>query len=551
MYSKKYSFILGCVICTTPSIVWSQIVSPGSVQRNTEQILRPDSINAKQSQDVESNELVSFDKLAKVHVRGDRLVDQITGYWSTYIGKSVAVEEVADFKTWLSNLARDRGFLAYAQTKAEVANDGTESLVIDLVVPTIKSVKVYVPNAELKERYEALLIKRFADVFKPGSSIDLQALDQRLEVVGYDLPVDLEVLVRAAGVEEIDLSINVERVKDQPGDLTNGLLQFNNYGLKAFGRTQVVGSLGGAGLTPKSNMVLTTQLSEGVRYGRAEYEAPVEALHGRIKSWYSLTRSHTILGGLSASKARSREYGFGLSHMLGNFNAYLIKSSLSLSDRKTSNALSVNDQELSSIKDAQIKWNLSVTNDRVSRDFDQLDFFVTAGHYRDVRGDATPAGLYAKLELMAKAQRTLTFDGRLQGVVKLKGQLASQNLDSYNRMALGGMTGVRAYTTADGVGDSGLQATAELNHKLEEGKSMGIFYDAGLIKPNKNPVSGVLNNSYTLQAVGMQWSGSFQRWYYNATLAKGVGRYKKYDVGEATESKSNATRMNLVLSYVF
>jgi hemolysin activation/secretion protein len=551
MKSKKYLSPLACLVAILPTLVTAQAVTPGAVQKNAEQIVKPPAVAQKASHEIESADSISFEKLARVQVRSNKLVAEITRYWAPHSGRKVDASGILDFKIWLTGVAKDEGFLAYAKTSASIEEDGSETLLVDLIIPTVKSVKFYVPDGVLAKNYEAILAKRFSDAFQPGSLIDLQTLDQKIEVAGYDLPVNLEILVRTAGVEQVDLTITVDGIKENPGKFTNGFLQLNNFGLKPYGISQMVGSLGLSGLTPKSALVLTSQLSEGVRYGRADYEAPVQALNGRVRSWYNLSRNHTVLGDATDTAGNWHQFGLGFVKLWGNWGAYLVKSSLDFSNRKAANYLALNDQKISAIEDAQAKFHFSISNDRVTRDSKNLDLNFVAGKYRDVQGDLTPAGAYEKFEFAASAQKTLTYDGKTQALVKLRGQLASGNLDGFNRMSLGGGNGVRAYSLADGVGDSGMLLTAEVNKNLGEGKSLGIFYDAGIIDPNKNPVSGVLNESYALQAVGMQTSGNFQRWYYKALLAKGVGRYKKANVGEPTESSANPVKFNLSMSYIF
>ena len=55
-----------------------------------------------------------------------------------------------------------------------------------------------------------------------------------------------------------------------------------------------------------------------------------------------------------------------------------------------------------------------------------------------------------------------------------------------------------------------------------------------------------------LQALGAQWSGNVGRWYYNLTLAKGIGGYKLAEAPEqVTESPRNPWRLSAALSYLF
>jgi hemolysin activation/secretion protein len=58
-------------------------------------------------------------------------------------------------------------------------------------------------------------------------------------------------------------------------------------------------------------------------------------------------------------------------------------------------------------------------------------------------------------------------------------QLADKNLDSSERMQLGGMNGVRAYPTGEGSGADAQLLQLELRYKLESGYTVAGFYDWG------------------------------------------------------------------------
>jgi hemolysin activation/secretion protein len=147
-------------------------------------------------------------------------------------------------------------------------------------------------------------------------------------------------------------------------------------------------------------------------------------------------------------------------------------------------------------------------------------------------------------------QKSWNQEGSIYSLVKFKGQLTTARLDAYNQMSLGGIGGVRAYTSVDGIGDDGMVASLELNRRLNNGMVVGGFYDAGFIKL-KNPALGTEPlKSYYLQALGMQLSGSYQRAIYSLTLAKGFGGYSAWN-SYNIESKPNNWRLVGALTYLF
>ena len=89
-------------------------------------------------------------------------------------------------------------------------------------------------------------------------------------------------------------------------------------------------------------------------------------------------------------------------------------------------------------------------------------------------------------------------------------QFASKNLDTSEKMSLGGPTGVRAYPTGEASGDEGYKYSLDLKYSLGNFPIFGeltpsIFYDHGRIKQFKNTsasTSSVANNAYSLSGYG-------------------------------------------------
>jgi hemolysin activation/secretion protein len=123
---------------------------------------------------------------------------------------------------------------------------------------------------------------------------------------------------------------------------------------------------------------------------------------------------------------------------------------------------------------------------------------------------AHTAGRYHKV--------TLTFS-RLQAVfsgsalyVRLLGQSSSKNLDSYEKLALGGGDAVRAYPAGDSLTDKGILYTVEWRQRLVQQLLNGplegiVFYDHASGHTNANPWQAG-PNSVTLHGVGggLNWT---------------------------------------------
>jgi hemolysin activation/secretion protein len=116
----------------------------------------------------------------------------------------------------------------------------------------------------------------------------------------------------------------------------------------------------------------------------------------------------------------------------------------------------------------------------------------------------------------------VTFDAArvqgLRGPISLyggvRGQLASKNLDSSEKMELGGAYGVRAYPEGEAYGDEGYIVTAEARLALARLSELtrghlqaAAFVDHGHITINKNPwAAGPNSRSLSAAGLGLTWS---------------------------------------------
>jgi hemolysin activation/secretion protein len=122
-------------------------------------------------------------------------------------------------------------------------------------------------------------------------------------------------------------------------------------------------------------------------------------------------------------------------------------------------------------------------------------------------------GGYGKLQF--SAARLQTVSGPLSFYGAVRGQLAFDNLDSSEKMELGGAYGVRAYPEGEAYGDQGYIATLEARLLLSQwtGKLPGrlqliTFIDAGEIRFAHDPwFTGSNHASRSGYGAGLVWAG--------------------------------------------
>lgn len=125
---------------------------------------------------------------------------------------------------------------------------------------------------------------------------------------------------------------------------------------------------------------------------------------------------------------------------------------------------------------------------------------------------ARTEGGYQKLWIDVARLQALA--GPLSLYTRVRGQLASQNLDSSEKMGLGGPYAVRAYAEGEVYGDQGYVATAELRlnlpplaEKIGGQVTASAFVDQGFVKINKNPwAPGDNDRALSAAGVGLAWA---------------------------------------------
>ena len=118
------------------------------------------------------------------------------------------------------------------------------------------------------------------------------------------------------------------------------------------------------------------------------------------------------------------------------------------------------------------------------------------------RETAKTAGTYTKVGL--NFNRLQYLNDHLNLFLSFTGQLAGKNLDSSEKLYLGGPNGVRAYPQSDSSGDQGYLITGELRWSLPKpGYQLAAYIDHGHVTVNKDPWPSAGDNSRTLTGAGL------------------------------------------------
>ena len=129
---------------------------------------------------------------------------------------------------------------------------------------------------------------------------------------------------------------------------------------------------------------------------------------------------------------------------------------------------------------------------------------------------ARTAGRYGTLNL--DLQRNQRLGGGWGVLMTASGQLASRNLDSYQKFVLGGVQGLRGYPSGEAVGDEGWLASGELYYAANPAFIPSVFLGAGGVRLNETPFLPT-DNRRTLHSYGAALRGSWRTMDWTLSIA--------------------------------
>lgn len=358
----------------------------------------------------------------------------------------------------------------------------------------------------------------FLATLKTGELIKSSGLE-RVTLILDDLPGTKFVPVIQPGdkVGTGDLHVFEER-----GQLITGQIGGDNYGNRYTGayRLNAAVNINSPFLMGDQIAISSTVTDETLWFGSANYAIPLGGSGLRANAGYTHTQYE--LGSDFASsntKGTADISSAGLSYPL-------VRST------KANLKLVLNYQH----KELHEDVNTNVTNKRsdsvpLSAEFELRDSFggggVTYGSVGFTYGSLSlpSEGLEADTngtdgnfsKANADVMRLQALPQNFTLFARAGGQWAGNNLDSSEKMSLGGASGVRAFPNGEALGDLGWMTQLELRKAI--GKyAPYVFMDAGGIRVNESPAAGQ-NNVRNIGGGGIGLRYQRENWEFNASSA--------------------------------
>lgn len=315
------------------------------------------------------------------------------------------------------------------------------------------------------------------------------------------------------------------------GKAVAGSLDFDNYGNRYSGDSRLGGSLYlNNPLKLGDQVSLRAQTSgEGLAYGQAGYQLPMGSHGTRIgAAWstmhYRLGKDFSPLGATGDAEVGSVH----ASHPFVRSRALNLHGQARYESKRLVDRVGVTATQTNKTLDS---WTVGI-------DGDSTDAFGGGGSnslaLRYTSGslvlDATSSAIDA---VSARSQggfgkTSLSFQ-RLQRLAddvsfnfSYEGQWADKNLDSAEKLVLGGPYGVRAYPQGEAPGDEGQLLAAELRWRASDNWQFKGFYDDGRVDTNRNPWAAG-NNARHLSGAGVGATFSSDKMLVNLMAAWRTG----------------------------
>lgn len=417
------------------------------------------------------------------------------------VGKELDFGQLQGLADRLTAFYRGQGFVAArAWLPAQRIEDG----VVEIAVLEGRLGRVTIDAAA---PLDAEQLRPYLAALVPGQPLRSQTLEESLLRLS-DLPgLRVQSVLRpgqAVGTTDLDIQV-------QAGQATSGNVALDNHGNRYTGRTRLSGRINLAGTWRPGDSVdvsLATSGS-GMNYGRAAWQTPVGSAGSQVGVAGSALRYQLGKQFTSAeSSGNATDLTLYALTSLLRSRAASAQAQLALDIKRFDDLAS----GLRSNKRAQV-LALGLSGHRSGADGGISHGSVTLGLGRlqldagSATGDAyRTAGSYAKLGATLDHQRLLG-DG-LAASLRVAAQLAGKNLDSSEKLALGGPQGVRAYAGGAASSDEALLVSTELARELW-GVRAKVFADFGVGRIAHKPLAatattpGDTHNVRQLYALGV------------------------------------------------
>lgn len=423
-----------------------------------------------------------------------------------WLNRPIGFDELQKAAAAVAAAYRDAGWVVQAYLPKQEIDGGVVTIqIVEAVLG-----KVQVEGAD-KVRVGQQLVRKMALAAQPaGQPLNGDAIDRSLLIID-DLPgVSAQGFLKAGQNDgETDLVLQLE-----PEPLVAANVGVDNTGAHSTGENRITLALYGNSLLGLGDLAIANVIhTQGSDYGRLDFSMPVGysglrvgVNHSNLR--YRVTADEFDKLGLKGSSASS---GLDVNYPLVRSRTRNLYASFDY-DHKTyfneSNGVATSDYN---VNEATLGlsgnmfdelWGGGSTWGNLSLVDGKLNLDGSPNRQADA-ASVKSAGDFHILRYSIRRQQAIVQNLTL--VAGLTGQFANRNLDSSEKLYLGGISDVRAYPASEAGGSDGNVVNLELRYALPQGFAVSTLYDWGRIRVNHdNDISGAaVRNDQTMNGAGV------------------------------------------------
>jgi hemolysin activation/secretion protein len=473
-------------------------------------------------------------RVERIDFKGNTLLsqEQLDAAVAPWLKSDLDYSQLRQIAAVVNSAYRDAGWLVRVSLPQQDIRDGV--VVMQIVEAKFGAAQVQGNQSRVDPTFIAAYV---AQAQSKGQLVASQRIDRALllldEIPGLAVSGNL-IEGREPGSTDLLLSV---------GDRAafSGNVTLDNTGSRSTGTDRLVGSLNiNSPLGLGDQLALTALKTQGSNYQRVGYALPV-GYDGWRAGAHATNMTYGLVGDFASlnSNGTARTSGLDLTYPLLRSQQTNIRLNASYDAKRFDNQ--ANGASASNYTIDVVNMGATATHTdgwagggsntaSVNVYQGSVNLAGSSNQSADTSGAAT-AGQFSKFVLSFNRLQNITSD--LSAYVALNVQRADKNLDSSERLYLGGANGVRAYPGSEAGGSEGQQLTAELRQQLGGGFNVTGFFDVGQVKAFKNNAwangSGRLNagtapNDVTLKGFGVSLAWAPQaNTDLRATLARRIG----------------------------
>ncbi len=435
-----------------------------------------------------------------------------------YLNRPLTFNELQNAAAALALVYREKGYIAAATIPKQVVKGG---IVRFHIVESRFTGAVMDGGSDTRTRLD-LLLNRIEQALPPGRLVNVYDLDRGLLLI-EDLPgVSVSGGLREGRTDGESEFVLLARDKQ----VFKGNVSFDNGSSRSTGSKRLNADVSAESPTGNGELLSVNAMhTEGTDYGRFSLTVPVSASGTKFTASASAMTYQLVAPEFKAAhiEGTSGTVGLELNHPLLRTRSFNLYATLGYDGRSFDNL--GNHITTSQYRTDAVSAGLTanhfdqlggggVNTASMSYSLGRVDLDGSPNKASDAAAAHTQ-GSFSKFK--ASASRSQTVTEGLTLFANVTGQYAFNNLDSSEKLFLGGSSGVRAYPSSEGGGSSGITATVEARQQLPYGLEAVAFIDTGLVQQNTDnhysgaPVKNVLY--YKGLGLSLIWRGD-----YNSTI---------------------------------